>query len=109
MRLAARRRELLWYLYAARTPLPGFEAEIFWRERSRRRCGDLGVVVGRRDFDDIHCHELYIEQAAKDRCNLVIAEAPRYGRTGSGRCRRIEAVDIEGQIGLRCGRDSRHF
>ena len=83
-----------------RALLPGLEAEVFEHEGASRQRGGLGVVVGRRDLDEVHAGELDIPEAAQNRHRLVGRQAARHGRAGAWREGRVEAVDVEGEIGL---------
>src|SRR5205085_2900636 len=66
--------------------------------RCRGERGDLGVIIGGRDLDDIHAGEGEAGEAAQDRLRLPGKEAADLRRSGA-RCEgRVERVDIEAEI-----------
>ena len=56
------------------------------------------MIVGRRYFDDIHARKIDARECADDRQRLVGRMPTRDRRAGARRKRRVEEVDIEGEI-----------
>ena len=83
-----------------RPALPGLEAEIFHYQGRTGDRGDVGVVIGRRHFDDIHGDKIHVRQLADDAGGLVIGQSARNWRSRARRHGRIEAIDIESEIGF---------
>src|SRR5439155_18417907 len=77
---------------------PREQGEVFPGHRCRGERGDLGVIVGGRDLDDIHSGEGEAGKAAQDRLRLPGKETADFGGSGT-RCEgRVERVDIEAEI-----------
>ena len=62
---------------------------------------DLGVIVGRTDFDHIHAAPIDIAQGPEGSQRSGARESARDRRAGAGRERGIERVDVEGEVGGR--------
>src|SRR5215469_114343 len=60
--------------------------------------GDLPVVVGRGDLHHVAADEVDAGQAPQHAQQLPVAQAARLGRPGPGRERRVEHVDVQGQV-----------
>src|SRR5215472_3472946 len=60
--------------------------------------GDLPVVVGRGDLDHVAADEVDAGQAPQHAQQLPVAQAACLGRPGPGRERRVEDVDVQGQV-----------
>ena len=60
--------------------------------------GDLGVIVRGRHLDDVGGDQVAGGQAAQDLQQLAGGHAARLGRAGAGRVRRVEAVDVDGDV-----------
>ena len=65
----------------------------------RGQGGDLGVVVGRGHLHHVEADQVEIGQRSHDLESLVGRQAAGHRGTGPGSVGRIEAVDIEGQVG----------
>jgi hypothetical protein len=77
------------------------QGEIFPDHGGGGEGGDLGDIVGGRDFHHIHAGKMHGAEAAQDRLHLPAGESADFRRAGARRESRIEAIDIEGQIGQR--------
>ena len=61
--------------------------------------GRLGVVVRRRDLDDVHARQVDGAHDLADRAQHLAAEHPaRLRRAGPGRHPRVDHVDVEAQV-----------
>src|SRR6478736_3349037 len=60
--------------------------------------GDLGVVVGGRDLDDVRANDVQTTEAAQDLQQLAARHAARLGRAGARRVRRVQHVDVDGDV-----------
>src|SRR5690606_29376277 len=60
--------------------------------------GDLRVVVGGRHLDDVRRDQVAGRQAAQDLQQFAGGHAARLGRAGAGGVRRVEAVDVDGDV-----------
>jgi len=60
--------------------------------------GDLGVVVGRGDLDDIAADEPQAEEAPQDPEELAARQPARLGRAGPRGRRWIEDVDVDRDV-----------
>ena len=58
------------------------------------------MVVGGRHLHHVHRHEVDIRQLADDRGRLVVGETAGNRRARAGSNGGIEAVDVEGEVGL---------
>ena len=74
------------------------------------RCKDgrgAGVVVVRRDFDEINSHHrTALYEACQQFKNFIIEKSTVAWRSGAGRYRRIKAVDVDRNIVAAVRRDT---
>ncbi len=87
----------------------GVERQPFVREVRGRQRRDLGHVVGRRDLDDVHAHEVDAGQPLHDRERLGRREPAGHRRPGPGRERGVQAIDVEREVGLVPTDDAPYF
>ena len=59
------------------------------------------MVVRRGDLDAVHADEIQVHQFFDERQHLVRAEPAGLGRSGAGGERRVQAIDIQAQVGGR--------
>ena len=81
--------------------LPGVEdvAEEIDQDLGAEQAGGAAGIVFRRQFDEIDADDLAAHRRRlQEIAGLVIEEAAGAGRAGAGHQRRIEAVDIDGEI-----------
>ena len=75
------------------------QTKIIEKQRGARERRDVGVVVGRGDFDQVHADKIDGAEATKNALCLPGGEAAHHRCAGAWRKSGIEAVDIESQVG----------
>ena len=61
---------------------------------------DVSMIIGRRHFDDVAADEIDRAETAQDGQRLAARQAAGDRRAGARRKGRVEAIDVEGEIGL---------
>ena len=65
---------------------------------ARRDGGDLGVVVGGRDLDDVGADDAQVGEGAQHPEQFTAREAAGLGGAGAGRVRGVEHVDVDRDV-----------
>ena len=68
-------------------------------QRRRGKGGDIGVVIGRRDFDDVHPAPVDVGERPQRGERLGRTQTAGHRRPGAGCEGRVERVDVEAEIG----------
>ena len=77
------------------------DREQFVADVRRRDAGDLGVVVGRRDLDDVGADDVEADQAAQGVEQFAAGQPAGFGGAGARRVGRVEDVDVDRDIDRR--------
>ena len=84
------------------------DREQFVADVRRRDAGDLGVVVGRRDLDDVGADDVQADEAAQGVEQFPAGQAAGFRGAGTRGVGGVEDVDVDGDIDRRVAQSGAH-